>query len=624
MASAGSTKIAFELKQEGAAYTNKRIFDKITPFLGLISSWGCDKQENETFEQFLLRKGTTKPLKKIFNKDELQKIQQATFTGLDVTFLCKLLPLMCDGIEESGTKDFETKVKDESTIECQLRKIKNLRNNVMHEPEGAAVDTSFLSDVELIASKLLDNAGVTFSKQADEVKKAREQLEGLVVEIRNTVRDIMTEDEKVNHFREAMLKTGIRELREQRQTFQGNSPHLQHIKSFYHLQLSVPNAEEGATISCKEILKFCTDKGDRILFIEGQSGAGKSFLLNKIEEDFLLDEGKTRNFEGSEAFQIPLLFACRTRTSTTVADLTRLTFRRSLASLKEDTLVEKVLEQVKPIILIDGLDEVNERSKDMLERVREFLKIHKDAFCIFTSRSHAAKKFQTEMKDEGFSYQTLMMKELSNEEQLQFICSSCEKGSEISEAYEESELDLKSPVFLALYIFFYHSDAEAVRCWRSPAQIMRATVEYGIKNAKSRLHGRNIQNSDRIINKILESICYISFSGLLKDKVDLEVNEVNWLKDEIEKRCGYFNVDPNEILSCIFPLNSSAITLGGIQFYHKSEQEFLAAIFVAQKIAETGKGIKQIIPDAISKYEEIIESKASTGAEFDIKEFLKK
>ena len=621
MASAGSTKIAFELKQEGAAYTNKRIFDKVTPFLGLIASWGCDKQPLQTFEEFLDIKGKKELAKKVFNKDEWKKIQGKDFTGMDVTVLSKLLPLMCDKIEESGSKAWQTKFKDESTVECQLKKMKDLRNRVMHDPEGAAVDPNLLSDVEMIASKLLDNAGVTFSKQADEVKKAKDQLKDLVVEITSVV---MTEEEKVNHFKESILKRGIRERREKRQAFQGNSPYLQHIKNFYNLQLSAPNAKKETTISCKEILKFCTEKGDRILFIEGQSGAGKSFLINKIEEDFLLDEGKTRNFEGSEAFQIPLLFACRTRTSTTVAELTRQAFPDSLASLKEDGLVETVLKQLKPIILIDGLDEVNDRSKDMLERVREFLKLHKGAFCIFTSRPHAAKKFQTEMKDEGFSYQTLMMKELTKEEQGKFISSSCEKGSEISKAYKESELDLKSPVLLALYIFFYHSDAEAVRCWRSPAQIMRATVEYGIKNAKSRLHGRNIQNSDRIINKILESICYISFSGLLKDKVDLEVNEVNWLMDQIEKRCGHFNVDPNEMLSCIFPLNSSAITLGGIQFYHKSEQEFLAAMFVAQKIAETGKGIKQIFPDAISKYEEIIESKASTGAEFGIKEFLKK
>ena len=620
MASPGSAKIAFESKQEGAAYTNKRFFDKVTPFLALIASWGCDKQANETFEQFLLRKGTTKPLKKIFNKDEMPKIKQTTFTGLDVTFMCKLLPLMCNGIEESGSEDWKKKVEEEHSIECQLKKIQRRRNNVMHEPEGAAVELSLLHEVELIATKLLDNAGVTFSKRIDEVKKAKDQLKDLVEEITCVV---MTEEEKVNHFKESILKRGIRELREKRQAFKGNSPYLQHIKSFYFLQLSVPDAKKGTTISSKEILKFCFEKRAHILFIEGQSGTGKSFLMRKIEEDFLLDEGKTRNFEGSEAFQIPLLFTCRTRTCTTVADLTRQAFQDSLASLKENSLVETVLKQVKPIILIDGLDEVNDNSKDLLERIRELLKIHKDAFCIFTSRPHAAKTFQTEIENEGFSYLTLMMKDLTKEEQGQFISTSCENGSEISEMYMQSALNLKSPVLLALYIFFYNSNAESVRCWSSPAQIMRATVEYGIKNAKLRLHGRNIQSCDRMCNKILESISFLSCSCLLEDKVDIEINEVNWLIDDIEKRCGHFNVDPTEILSCIFPLNSSTSTVGRIQFYHKSEQEFLAAIFVAQQIAETGKGIKQIIPDAISTYEKIIESKSSTGPAFDIKTFLK-
>ena len=609
------------LNQEGAAYTNKRVFDKLHLLLATIASWGCDKQPHQTFEQFLDDKGMKKPLKKIFNKDELQKIQQTTFFGLDVTFLCKLLPLMCDGIEESGSKDFESKVKDETSIECQLKKIKDLRNSVMHEPEGAAVDPSLLAKVEMIASKLLENAGVQFSKGADEVKKAKDELKDLVEEITSVV---MTDEEKVNHFKESLLKRGIRELREKRQAFKGNSPYLQHIENFYCLQLSVPDAGTETTISCKEILKFSNEKNIRILFVEGQSGAGKSFLMRKMEEDFLLDEGKPRVFEGSESFQIPLFFPCRTRTCKTVANLIRQTFQDSLASLQEDSLVETVLKQVKPIILIDGLDEVNESSKDMVERIREFLKTHTDAFCIFTSRPHASKTFQTEMKNEGFSYQTLVLKELTRKEQGNFISFSCGKGSQISEAYMQSGLNLKFPVLLALYSFFYHRDAEAVKYWTSPAHIMRATVEYGIENATLRLHSRNIQSCVRICNQIMNEISFICFSCLLVGKVDLKILEVNWLMDKIEKRCGNFNIDPMEMLSCFFSVNSSTSSVSGIQFYHKTEQEFLAAMYVGQQMAETGNGIKHIIPDTMRQYKKISKSKASVGAYSNIRNFLKK
>ena len=67
---------------------------------------------------------------------------------------------MCIGIEPKSDTTGEDK------IECQLNKLRTMKNNAMEEPEDGAVDQTVASKKKDVAMKLLDFAGKMYSKRS--------------------------------------------------------------------------------------------------------------------------------------------------------------------------------------------------------------------------------------------------------------------------------------------------------------------------------------------------------------------------------------------------------------------------------------------------------------------------
>ena len=595
-------------------------------FLVTVAKWGSSRGENVSFQDYLTNvkkiSTSTRAFKTSFSsKEDLRKLKQTTFDALDVTFICKLLPLSCDGIA-----DIEKwkKINDSTMLEYHLNQIKQIRNSVMHEPYGAALDKNLLNGVETIALKLLDIAGAKYGKGADEINVAKYEAQKLISTIRNTN---MTEEGKVYFYRQMIENEGLSKLREKVYEFRGSiSPYFDHVDGFCSLQLTYKEKGHEEIISCEDILLHARVKGVRMLLIEGQSGAGKSYLLKELQADILKEEGKPRTFRGSTEFKTPLLFECRTQNCDTIADLATKEFPCLQGTLREDGLTEKVLSQMKGIVLVDGLDEETGSSKKMLENVLAFLKNNREIFCIFTSRPFSAEKFRKKLKREGFShFRTLALKELaSKNEQMEFLKTSYKEGIYVSSTYEGSDLNLKTPVLLAIYNYLWLNNPESLKKCRSKASIMRAWIECGLEVAKQRLDQRNIMNCEDVAENILKSISLLSFSCLVKGQLDVKKQEIRWLKDQITKEFTGIsaNISPHEILSC-FLVSSSDKTKDEILLYgHKVQQEILSSIYVANQI-ESGKYYTQILSDAI-KSDSLNQSSLPRGTNDDVKRsFLK-
>ena len=126
-----------------------------------------------------------------------------------------------------------------------------------------------------------------------------------------------------------------------------------------------------------DLLKFCTHSPcNRIIFIQGPSGSGKSTLLKKIHLDILQKPGERRNFTGSDAFQIPLLFTCKTLNCKSLPELISKEFPDVTARYKSHDVLKCTISPLKCIFLLDGLDEVNENSSQLVEDILDFLKIN--------------------------------------------------------------------------------------------------------------------------------------------------------------------------------------------------------------------------------------------------------
>ena len=599
-------------EEDEMLFINRKIIDKITFVLVRIACWGSNKQSDESFEHYLKTKRSISDIK--FKRhfsltEDDKKLKQTNFNDLDVTFLCKLLSFMCDGIDDI---DDWKKISDSNKLEYQLDRIRKLRNELVHKPDGDKAKSKTLpSEVEKIAMNLLEIAGNKYNKTIDEINTAKDEAKKLITDITNTV---------INNCREIIFNEGLQKLREKVESFRGTVSHyLNHVNGFYKLQLTYKEKFEGKVkekiLSCEEILTYAKEKGVRILFIEGQSGAGKSSIMREFQVDVLRKEGVTRNFKGSDEFKTPLLFKCRTQNCEKILDFALQEFPCLAGTLRNDGMIEKVLYEANSIFLIDGLDELNGSSKKFVENVSVFLKNYTEAFCIFTSRPFSVDNFQTYFKAEGISFHTLAIKKLDSEkEQVEFLESSCEKGNLISEDYKRSHLNIQSPVILSIYGYFWLHYPEWVEKFSNPAHIMRATIDYGLTVAKQRLYQRTIPNYKDAAENILNSICFISFYCLLEDKLDLEISEIKSLKSHVKNECTCVdieqngkrtpvNIAPMEILSSFFPSNASESSDNDIKFYHKSQQETFAALYVAQKIIATGKNIKQIIDDNIKEFD---------------------
>ena len=612
MASSGHSYLPPLTEEDRTIFINRRIIDKISFILVEIACWCSNKKQNQSFEDYLENDRSIPKLrfKNYFRATEdLDKLKQTDYDNLDVTFLCQLLHALCDGISDVGKWN---KISDSTKLEYHLNLIKNLRNAVMHGPDGEAKNIHFPNKVENVALNVLDIAGRKFSRTDDEINKVKDDVKKLISDIKSTV---LTEKEEGSlQYQRLIVPEGIPELRKKVQAFKANSsPYFHHITGFYYLNLSYQVEEDGhgsdKSISCKEIFKHAEENGTKILIIEGQSGAGKTSLMKHIQADLLQIDGKPRKFVGSEIYQIPLFFSCRSLTCRTIAELIQETFPSLSAKLELKDLEEVALSQTKCVFLVDGLDEMNDVSKEVVEHILRFLSNHTEAICIFSTRPHTARNFEERLRSERLSFETLSLKELqTNVEQRNFLLESCENGSTVSEAYENSKLNLQSPVLLGLYSFLFFLDPEMLLNCTSPVHIMQATIEYGIRVVKERLSQKKILDYEYICRKILERIYFISFCCLLKRKYKLETAEIEYLRDETREICAAINIHSLEILSCLFPSCLTDNTSDSIEFYHKSQQELVAGLYVARQMMKTGKTFLQIVCDAIKKYEFITDT----------------
>ena len=291
-------------------------------------------------------------------------------------------------------------------MEYHIKKKKDCRNSIMHEAHGAALDKDLVDEVETTALKLLVIAGAKYGKGTDEINAAKDEARKLISNIKKTA---FTEEGKVHFYQQKLVDEGLPKLREKIQKHGSIPPYFEHVKSFCCPQLTYKENGTEKIISCDDIFTHATAKDTRILVIEGPSIAGKSFLTKELRADILRETGKI--FKGNDNFDIPLLFECRKRTCETIADFASEEFPCLGATSTEKGLTEKVLGGMKSILLIDGIDEVNEKSGNILENIFVFLKNNRDIFCIFTSRPFSTEEFKEKLKLESFSYfQTLALK----------------------------------------------------------------------------------------------------------------------------------------------------------------------------------------------------------------------
>ena len=177
-------------EEDRTFFINKKIFDVLPITLAKVASWGGKKPRNQSFKDCMKigRKNSYGKLGKLINQNKF------SFRGFDIPFICPRLTLMCDKIAEVGSVDWKTRIRDETKVECQMNKIRELRNAVMHYPHGKAVDNTLSDELENIILRFLDNARMMYNISPRVADQAKNEVKESIAKIKCTV---LSEKEKV-------------------------------------------------------------------------------------------------------------------------------------------------------------------------------------------------------------------------------------------------------------------------------------------------------------------------------------------------------------------------------------------------------------------------------------------
>lgn len=117
-----------------------------------------------------------------WTQEDLRHIDQETCNGLDATILHKLVPTLCDGIGR-----YDRNAPSNTKIVQFLREVKNIRNNICHDPKGASISDTILDDLEVSAVNVFKAAGNLYNTILDQ-----QTVHDKISELKGRLRKITT------------------------------------------------------------------------------------------------------------------------------------------------------------------------------------------------------------------------------------------------------------------------------------------------------------------------------------------------------------------------------------------------------------------------------------------------
>ena len=567
-------------------YINKGVCDNIPYIFSKIVEWGCKKPADETLKNFMDREKRIKKkqLKKLFYGPDLQKLDSKDCGDFDVTFLFKLLPFICEGIQEY---DANTWSESEEKLEYYLLKLRDIRNCVSHENNGASKSDEVVS----LSFKAFEVAGKKYSIAHEEIVQ---EMKRFMEEISKILREFR-ENEYVTDWenRQFLLQDGRKTL----------SAKLTPSKNdFVPLQLS----SGGNKFKSTQLLERISSETSKVFVIRGNDGNGKSALLTDLNEKVL----RGISPPGNDAFDIPIIIRSHDTLHGNLANFLQELFTRrntldqvyldaSRPQSGEDII--RALENMKPLFLVDEFDDFD---SDFLREVISLIKRIKTAKCIITSRLPFRIKLCFFLDKFDIIPNMIEISKISKrEDQIQFVKESVNGGEKASETYARLDLNLQTPSQLSLFAHLYENDAEKVESWSNSIPIMAEIVRDNKNEITKHLNEKNVKNSKTIADQISSEVKIISFFCFLRDIKIIKGGLCEALEQNVYNKIKSIGVpiEVNNILSRFFTCDTESSS-SLYEFYNDHHLQVLAVMHLMQELSKGKRSILEIIEFSMKKF----------------------
>ena len=365
-------------------------------------------------------------------------------------------------------------------------------------------------------------------------------------------------------------------------------------------------AEDSWTVEANPCDVFGTLKGikDVMTIVELSPGIGKTTFCLKLAYDWANQSSSAASFP---EFELVLLLKCRDIDGDLTETITEQLFPRDMSKDAREELfrfLEDIENQERILIILDGLDELPEKSKhyvdDLLHRKRW-------ACCYVLATTRQGKGIEVLKYREFVFYLFLKIEGFSREDSFEYIRRHFEiggpehssKGEKLIEEIKENQLlrDLQENPLNLLLLCIVYQDHEG-KLPSSRTNLYQVIVVCLLRRYCS-IHNVKASKDYMDLEKQRDILCLgeLAWNCLRNDRHSFFEEQLEELESRNEKlvarRLGF--VYKEESLKVLKPQHEYF-------FLHKSFQEFLAASYVAHKLRRNEFNIfKHINFDAVVK-----------------------
>ncbi|XP_047737097.1 uncharacterized protein LOC125178107 [Hyalella azteca] len=505
--------------------------------------------------------------------------------------------------------------RDVDKLFDKLRKVKNLRNEIMHEFEVTLNNEKF-SELKTALSELIEEAERVYSLPQSEVEDQKKNLH-------DDFESLQTTDKKSIYYwctRLAMSgKLAVKNLwktKLSKETLPLLNSIVQRLEVFHALDVMVREGPNGQVLPYTEIFKA----PEKAIIVSGVAGAGKTTLLKNIVLQFFeLQEG---NADYLRQFNQLILFECRDRTTETLADVIKQHFKELCRELEGKRNVLDALLRLDALFIIDGYDEVNKVSTNVVE---EIIKKTSSSNCrvLITTRPHSAKeKLEMLLATNDVISTEFEIKPLTElNEQLEFLAryekSLGIKKGEMTESFKTLNNDVRilftEPINLILFCDMHKHMPETISSWEKPGDVANDILRLYKKLVTRKLADVTHLECEVMLDDLFVVIGKAALEFIRENTVTFSEKELLQVKRKcIQILKSTVECSSEIILSVVLKVNRPLSGAGKTTytFHHKSIQEMFAAEFIVQRILARNDSLKSILkakPKEMSSLREVLQ-----------------
>lgn len=600
-----------------------------------------------TLPDFLLtHKGISKTLlKDKFNKDQqdilVKDVSGATY---DISLLFQCISLLRTNVSPDPHKKNAVKYTEPADdLHNCLKDIRDFRNELMHvlavSPISMSDFNQRIEEMRQLLTKTLKAAGGVYNVDPKQVMQRIQDVNHEVSSIRNDDLSPMdvTNYKQFKRLMNLLLTTGKPELLKMYDrlsclnplSFMGGAEVFIKVNIVFTRLLLVQGGPSSISsnqcIAYENIIDLAHNTASQfgnsveLILIEGVAGAGKTTLFTFVLSDWMTC---TSSMRGLQDYHLLLYMECRNSYISSFAQLLKVLMPETAKKYKDEDMVTCLL-RLKILILVDGLDELNEASTKLFSEILQIQDIC-GITVICSTRPAAVEDFKKMISGQQ-QYVHIKVQGIHSSSHAEFagkyhdelikLGKSTQSTQELQHYLEDCPSSFKAqliwPLHIVLIIMLWAFSPNIVNTVTTATELYVQNLKMTMEKLKKRLKD-NVQSKSygvaevsRKIDSFFTQLCYTSLVCLKNDEIVLRPEVTKELTDS----CSSLGLPPEEVISAFLVQKiswSPSGNMSSLSFPHKSIQDFYSSLCILDSL--DGKYDNTDIQKILHGFEQTLES----------------